>query len=114
MNNLQNNQDFLFKVTKKHVDKKKVLLASILFSKIEFFVNQSISSFKKLLNDNPKNIEFNFTKKAFLDDTLILRNVIKKLNNKELEFNITVEKKQRQHYDVICKAVIGYQLKEAS
>lgn len=111
--NLYNNQDYLFVVNKKHVDKKEILLASTLFDTIEFSVNQFISSFKNLLNASPKSVEFNLIKNAFLDDTLIVKNTIKKLNTKELELNITVTKKLQQQHDIICKAVIGYQLKEA-
>lgn len=117
MNNLAqkpNNQDLLFVVSKKHVNKKKVLTAHTLFDKIEHAVNQSITPYRNLLSSNPKSVEFNHVKNAFLDDELLIKNTIKKLSEEELELSITVFKKKSDHQDIVCRALISYHFKKAS
>ncbi|GGH02980.1 hypothetical protein GCM10011416_22290 [Polaribacter pacificus] len=112
---LQHQQNPLhFIVHKKQVDKKKILRSSILLDKVDLAIDQTISNYKHMLIENPKSIDFNFLKQAYLDDQLIVKNRIKKLTKTELELDIVVLKQQKNHHDIICKASIGYVFKKAS
>ena len=110
--NTQNNS-FQFIVNKKQVSKNKALKASILYDKVEFSANKSIDSYPNLVSSIPKTFELNFIQNAYLNDKLIVKNNIQKLNDTELTLSVTVVKKEKQQ-DIICKAVFGYTLKRAS
>ncbi|MBL4569216.1 MAG: hypothetical protein JKY69_06110 [Flavobacteriaceae bacterium] len=110
----QTNESFEFVVNKQQVNKKKILLTSILYDKIAYSALQSVNIYRDLLVSNSESIELNFIKNAFLDDQLIVQNNIQTLSNSELALQITVIKKKRNHHDIICKAVFWYQFKKAS
>lgn len=103
-----------FIVHKKQVDKKKILKSSILFSQVELAIDQTISSYKHLLIENPISVDFNFVKQAHLNDQLIVKNRIIKLTKTQVELGILVLKKQKDHHDLICEASFEYQFKKAS
>ena len=109
-----NTTAFEFVVNKKQVTKKKILKTSILYDKVELSANQSVDPYKNILISNPKTFELNFMKNAFLNDELIIKNNIKKLNSTELELSVVVMKKSKNYNDIICKAVFGYHFKKAS
>ncbi len=107
------NNSLQFTVNKKQVSKNKTLKISILYNKIESSINSSINLYKDS-NLNFKSIEFDIIKKAYLNDTLIIKNNIKKLSTTEIVLNITVLKKQEKKQNIICKAIFGYTLQKAS
>lgn len=103
---------FEFVVNKRQVSKKKTLHTSILFKKVESFANEFVSPNQNILDTRPKSFELNFVQNAYLNDALVVKNQIKKLNNQYLILLITVSKKE--HKDPICEATFGYTFKKAS
>ena len=103
-----------FIVSKKQVSKNKVLKASILYEKIESSAQSSLNLYKNSSNLSFKSIEFDLLENAYLNDKLIIKNNVKKLSTTEVVLNITVSKKEEKKQDIICKAVFGYTLEEAS
>jgi len=112
--NSQNNS-FQFTVNKRQVSKKnKTLKSSILYDKVELSAHQSVSLYKDLLYSDPKTFELDFIENAYLNDELIVKNQLKKLNNSELELSVIVLKKKETQENIICKATFGYTFKRAS
>jgi hypothetical protein len=103
---------FQFVVNKRQVSKKKTLHTSVLFNKVELLANEFVSPNSNVLDTNPKSFELNFVKNAYLNDELIVKNQIKKLDRYHLILFITVLKKEQK--DIICEATFGYTFKRAS
>jgi len=103
---------FQFIVNKRQVSKGKTLHTSILFKKVESFAKEFIIPNQNILDTSPKSFELNFMQNAYLNDELIVKNQIKKLNNKYLILLITVSKKEQKA--PICEATFGYTFKKAS
>lgn len=110
----QNNTSFKFVVSKKQLNKKKILKTSILYDKVELSANLSVDPYKNVLISNPKTFDLSFIKNASLNDEIIIKNKIQKLNNNELELCVIALKKNKENNDIICKAVFGYHFKNAS
>ena len=109
------NNSFQFTVNKRQVSKKnKTLKSSILYDKVELSAHQSVSLYKDLLYSDPKTFELDFIENAYLNDELIVKNQLKKLNNSELELSVIVLKKKETQENIICKATFGYTFKRAS
>ena len=113
-NNTEYTDSFQFVVNRQHVNKRKILLSSILFDKIDNSASQVALLYKDLLVENSKMYELSFIKNAFLDDQLIVQKNIQRIDSSKLELHVIVKKKNRNHQDIICKAVFWYQLKKAS
>ena len=106
---------FEFTVNKRQISKKnKTLKSSVLFDKVEISAQQSVSMYENLLDINPKTYELSFITNAYLNDELIVKNSVKKLNNSVLELSVIVLKKRQKNDDIICKAKFGYTFKKAS
>lgn len=103
---------FQFVVNKRQVSRQKTLHTSILFKKVESFANEFILPNQNILDTSPKSFELNFMQNAYLNDELIVKNQIKKLNNNYLILLITVSKKEQKN--PICEATFGYTFKKAS
>ena len=109
------NNSFQFTVNKRQISKKnKTLKSSILYDKVELSAHQSVSLYKDLLHSSPKTFELDFIENAYLNDELIVKNQLKKLNNSELELSVIVLKKKEKQENIICKATFGYNIKKAS
>lgn len=103
-----------FVVSKRQIGKNKTLKTSILYDKVEHSALQSVVPFTTHLTSSLKSFELDILQQAYLNDKLIITNNIQKLSNSELELRVTVVKKLEQQQDIICKAVFGYALQEAS
>lgn len=111
MNHLIKNtpkSSFEFTVSKRHINKKKILHASVLFQKAESLVKSSITPYQGVINTSLTTFELDIIKDAYLHDELIVTNRIQKLDNSSLELCVTVTKKKSVQKDVICKATFGY------
>lgn len=114
INSTKHKDTFQFVVNRQQVNKRKILLSSILFDKVDYSASQAEHLYKDLLIENSKVYQLNFIKNAFLDDQLIVQKNIQRIDSSELELHVIVKKKNRNHHDVICKAVFWYQFKKAS
>lgn len=117
MHNLINKEkenSFEFVVTKRQVNKHKTLQTSILFRKVESSAKMTVTPYSTILNESPNTFELDFIENAYLNDELIVKNRIQKLNSASLELCVTVWKKKSPQKDMICKAVFGYTFKKAS
>jgi len=110
----EHNASFKFVVSKEQVNKKKNLKTSILYDKVELSANLSVNPYKNILITTPKTFDLNFIQNASLNDEIIVKNKIQKLNDTELELCVVVLKKNKDYNDIICKAIFGYQFKTVS
>ena len=101
-----------FTVSEDHVNhENKALLPFVLYDKMESTAIQSIIAYKNILNTQHRTFKLNVLKNAYLDDALVIKNQIQKLNSKEIQLVITVVKKETHQEEIICKATFGYSLK---
>ncbi|MFY0604864.1 MAG: hypothetical protein JXQ93_13070 [Flavobacteriaceae bacterium] len=103
---------FHFVVNKKQVSREKALHASVLFKKVSLLAEEFVIPNKNVIDEVPKSFELNFITNAYLNDELIVKNQIQKLDQHHLILFITVLKKNKK--DTICEATFGYTFKKAS
>ena len=108
------NTSLQFTVNKKQVSKNKTLKTSVLYNKIEASANSSLILYDDSTNFSFKSIDFDIHKNAFLNDKLVIKNYIKKLNNTEIVLQVTVSKKEKDQQNIICKVVFAYNLNKKS
>ena len=103
-----------FIVTKKHITSKKTLKTSVLFDKVSLSADESLAPYKNILHTKPTTFDINFISNAYLNDEIIVKNTIQKLNNTDLELSVVAFKRNKKQHILLCKAIFGYHLKKAS
>ena len=101
-----------FTVAINQVNNQRTLLPHVLYKKMEGYTLKSVIPFHKVIASKPSLQRLNILKNAFLNEELILKSVVKKLNAKELLIAVEVTKNIQDSNDVICNAVFGFELKE--
>lgn len=101
-----------FTVAINQVNNHRTLLPNVLYKKMEDYTLKLVIPFHKVIVSKPTLQRLNILKNAFLNDELILKSVIKKLNANELLIAVEVYKKLHDSNDVICNAIFGFNLKE--
>ena len=101
-----------FTVAINQVNNQRALLPHVLYKKMEGYTLKSVIPFHKVIASKPSLQRLNILKNAFLNEELILKSVVKKLNAKELLIAVEVTKNIQDSNDVICNAVFGFELKE--
>lgn len=110
---LNHHTSFEFVVRKKQLTKHKILNSSILLTKLKDTADKTLSPYNDLLIQKPLHFEFDLINHAYLNDELIVKNQLRKLNKTSLELCIVISKKKAKHNDIICKAIFGYAFKKA-
>ena len=99
-----------FTVNKKDVNNNKALLPNVLYKEMEQFVQNSISSHQNFVFHTPQLFKLQILKNAHLNDKLLLKAQVKKLNQFELQISVVV--KHKNNNDEICKGLFKFQLEE--
>ncbi len=100
-----------FTVAINQVNNKRALLPHVLYKKMEGYTLKSVIPFQKFIVSKPALQRINILKNAFLNDELIIKSVVKKLNTNELLIAVEVTKNIQDSSEVICNAVFGIELK---
>lgn len=101
-----------FTVNKKDTNYSKALLPNVLYNKMEQFVITIINNHQDLVYPTPQLFKLQILKNAYLNDKLILKAQIKKLDELELHLSVLVKQKNKTKNNVICNAIFKFQLKE--
>lgn len=110
MNTLNYNTITYFTVTKNDINNHKALLPNKLYNVMEDFVTTLIANNPNLNIIAPKLYKLEILKNAFLNDQLLIRSRITKLNNFEMHLLVLVNDEKTK--TTTCKATFKFQLKE--
>lgn len=100
-----------FTVTSKDINNNNALLSNILYNEMEGFSKNTVLSKSDIAYPNPRLYKLEILKNAYLNDTLLLKSQIKKLNESELHLLVSVEVEKNVKDNIICKAVFKFPLK---
>lgn len=102
-----------FTVTINDINNNRALLANVLYKKMEDFTKSVISYHIEGNPPTPQSFKLNILKNAYLNDKLVIKTQIKKLNGFEIHLAVVVKKKKVKNNQIICKAIFSYPLNEA-
>ncbi len=99
-----------FTVTIKEINNNKALLPNALYNQMERFVSSIISDRPDIDHQSLQLFKLQILKNAYLNDTLLIKAQIKKLNGSELHLLVMVMKKNKSANKIICKAIFKFHL----
>ncbi|WP_139958043.1 hypothetical protein [Flavicella sediminum] len=111
-NNFTPIREYSYTVTKKDVNKNKVLLPNVLYNTMESTAINSLASIKDALHVDQHLFKLHILKNAYLKDSLKLTPKIQKLNREEVLLHIYVYKEIKNELEIICEATFGFKFKE--
>ena len=110
LQNIFTSPEKYFTVTKKEINNNKALLPNVLYDQMDRFVSSIISDHANITHQSPQLFKLQILKNAYLNDTLLIKAQIKKLNGLELNLLVVVKKKNNSVDTIICKAIFKFLL----